>query len=255
MKSFQTYDPEIAFVLEQLCSGAQTVLGDYFVGLYLYGSLASGDFNPLSSDIDFMILTADELPPDKIAALAVLHGRLSASGQKWARKLEGAYVPQRVIRRHDPVSAPCPTVNEGRFYRAGLGSDWVIQRHILREQGVVLAGPALPSLIDPVSPDNIIRAVQETLREWWAPMLAEPSRLHSREYQAYAVLTMCRALYTLRSGIIVSKPAAARWAQEWVEEGRAGLIENALAWPEGSQPDQFAETLEFLRFVLEKALG
>jgi hypothetical protein len=43
-------------------------------------------------------------------------------------------------------------------------------------------------------------------------MLEEPKRLHSSEYQAYAIVTMCRVLYTLEHGTIVSKPVSARWA-------------------------------------------
>jgi len=44
-------------------------------------------------------------------------------------------------------------------------------------------------------------------------MLHDPTRLHTGEYRAYAILTRCRMLYTLEHGAIVSKPTAARWAQ------------------------------------------
>jgi hypothetical protein len=97
------------------------------------------------------------------------------------------------------------------------------------------------------------------LREWWAPMLQDPDpRLHGGEYQAYAVLTMCRALYTLRHGDVVSKTAAARWAQEALGQPWEGLIERALAWRrdelssgESSVLDM-AETLGFIRCVLDQ---
>ena len=110
----------------------------------------------------------------------------------------------------------------------GHGSDWVIQSHILREHGIILSGPALRDLIDPVAPDDLRRAMRELLREWWAPMLHDTTRLRSAEYQAYAVLTMCRALYTLETGAVASKPVAARWAQAALGEPRAVLIERAL---------------------------
>jgi hypothetical protein len=47
---------EVNTVLQALLTGAQAVLGEHFIGLYLYGSLASGDFNPQSSDIDSSLL-------------------------------------------------------------------------------------------------------------------------------------------------------------------------------------------------------
>ena len=155
------------------------------------------------STATWTFVTANVLPDEMIAALEALHTHIAASdstaltgaGSKWAAKLEGAYVPQRLLRCHDPVGLPCPQVNEGRFYLALLGSDWVIQRHVIREQGAVVAGPPPHTLIDPVQPDDLRRTVLGFLREWWAPMLQKPDpRLDSGEYQAYAVLTMCRAL-------------------------------------------------------------
>jgi hypothetical protein len=87
------------------------------------------------------------------------------SGLKWAAKLEGAYVPLPALRRYDPNVAPCPTINEGRFYLDRPGSDWIIQRYILREYGAVICGPSLQSAIDPVTPDDLRRAVAGVLRE------------------------------------------------------------------------------------------
>ena len=69
---------------------------------------------------------------------------------------------------------------------------------MIREQGVVLAGPAPRTLIDPVTPQDIRWAVLAYLNVWWAPMLDEPQRLYSSEYQAYAVVSMCRVHYTLQ---------------------------------------------------------
>jgi hypothetical protein len=251
--------PEVNVVLQALLSGVQDVLGDCFVGLYLYGSLAGGDFCPQRSDIDFVVATAGELPNEVVAALEAMHARIANSGLKWAAKLEGAYVPLGTLCRHDPSGSPCPCINEGRFYQAALGSDWVIQRYTLREQGVVVAGPDPRSLIDPVQPDDVKRAVLCFLREWWAPMLQDPDpRLHGGEYQAYTVLTMCRALYTLQHGAVVSKTAAARWAQEALGERWEGLIGRALAWRrdapssgDGSGLD-VDEALGFIRCVLEQ---
>ena len=42
------------------------ILGDHFIGFYLGGSLAVGDFNPLRSDIDIAAVTTEESPPEMI---------------------------------------------------------------------------------------------------------------------------------------------------------------------------------------------
>jgi hypothetical protein len=248
-RSYPTPYPDVNDVLDLLLSSVQTTLGDHFVGMYLYGSLASGDFDPHRSDIDFVVVTAGELPQDRIAALETMHTRLAASGLKWAAKLEGAYVPRHAIRRHDQT--PCPNFNEGRFQVSPLGSDWVIQRHVMREQGAALVGPAPHTLIDPVAPDDLRRAIRDVLVEWWAPMIDDPAWLYGRsEYQAFAVLTMCRALYTLHHGDISSKPVAARWAQAALGEPWSAVIDWAL---HDAQSDHLNETLDFLRYTLARS--
>ncbi len=242
-------------MLDLLLNEAQAVLGEDFVGMYLYGSLSSGDFNPRSSDIDFLVATSGELSAEKVQALKEMHARIAASGLKWAKKLEGSYIPRADLRRYDPAHALHPSIGvDWEFGVNPHGRDWVIQLHILRQQGVTLAGPPPGTLIDPVSPDEIRQAVLETLRDWWQGHVLDSHRLQSREYQAFAVLTMCRALYTLQTGMIVSKPVAAAWAKGALAPHWTGLIERALSFEPGDEIDDIAETQEFIRYTLEKAL-
>jgi len=241
-------------VLDALLSHVKEILGDQFIGMYLYGSLSSGDFDPRTSDIDFLVIIRDALSESTIAEIESMHRQIWASGRKWASKLEGSYIPQKDIRRHEPNHIPTPTVNEGKFYVAKRGSDWIIQRHIIRERGVVLSGPDPKTLIDPVSPDDIRRSVLGILEEWWFPMLEDPAwlRSHGREYHAFAILTMCRALHALEHGTVVSKPVAARWAQKELGDRWSRVIERSLAQSAGSDDrDLYDESLEFIRFTME----
>jgi len=114
----------------------------------------------------------------------------------------------------------------------------------------VLAGPDPRSLIDPISPDDLRRAARGVLDEWWAPMLQDPSRLRSREYQAYAAVTMCRIIVTISQGTVVSKPDAVAVAGRLLGERWSGVLDRALAWPEGPQPDATGETLDLIRRTL-----
>ncbi len=243
--------PDVNALLRVLLADVQVILGRQFVGMYLSGSLASGDFDVERSDVDLLIVTADELPAETIAALEAMHTRVAAS--KWATRLEGSYIPQRALRRYDPSRATHPSLAVGgKFGMDHQGSDGIIQRHILREQGIVVAGPALQTLIEPVSPDELQQAQWATLDEWWWPQLADPFRLRHREYQAYAVLTMCRALYMLQHARVVSKPVAARWARQVLGERWAALIERALVWWHDDRVDDVSETLDLIRYTLEQ---
>ena len=246
--------PDVNAVLDLLLAGVQLVLGGQFVGLYLHGSLASGDYNPRTSDIDFLIVTRDELPVELLPRLAAMHARLTASGLKPAAKLEGSYIPLAALRRYDPPHVEHPALRvDGTFTKDGHGPDWIIQRHYLRQQGIVISGPPLQELIDPVPPADLQRAVLGILQEWWSTPFPNPTRFDSPEYRAYAVLTMCRALYTLMAADIISKPAAARWAQAALGEPWAALIKRALDWQPGAAFDSQEQTFTFIRFILERS--
>ena len=49
------------------------------------------------------------------------------------------------------------------------------------------------------------------------------------EYQRYAVLSMCRVLYTLEHHTLVSKPVAASWAKQRFGSPYDTIIDKAVA--------------------------
>ena len=246
--------PEVNEVLNLLLQRVKRILGDRFVGMYLYGSLSSGDFDPETSDIDFLVVTTETLPDDIVARLEAMHQEPWATSLKRAGELEGSYVPRDLIRRHDPDGPPCPTVNEGKFYVEQLGSDWIIQRHVVREYGVIVEGPDPKTLIDRVGPDDIRGSVLGVLKEWWFPMLEDPSwlREHGSKYHAFAVITMCRVLHALEHGTIVSKPRATAWAKKNLGNCWIHVIEKAVDPARADGNDGFLnETLNLIWFVRE----
>jgi predicted nucleotidyltransferase len=257
MKTNPTPYQDVNTVLNILLTEAKDVLGKQFTGMYLYGSLSSGDFNPDSSDLDFLVVTEDTLPEKIISELETMHNRIWKTGLKWAAKLEGSYVHKDLIRRHDPEGTPCPTVNEGKFYVDRRGSDWIIQRHVIRETSVVLDGPDPKKLIDFVSQYDIRNAVMGILHEWWFPMLGNPSWLRDKEAgdRAFSVITMCRVLHALEHGTIVSKPKAIQWARTQLSDTWIKLIAKAVAVSNHKDQDvSTEETLNFIKFIKEKTL-
>src|SRR6185437_3459976 len=78
------------------------------------------------------------------------------------------------------------------------------------------------------------------MRVWWTPMVEEGARvdfLRQHGHQSLAVLTMCRILYTMRTGSITSKSAASCWGQMNLAPCWVGLIERAAAWRRDHPPD------------------
>ncbi len=61
--------PDVNSLLDKLLSGVHNILDDTFVGLYLYGSLASGDFDLERSDVNRLVGTRDALSSESYSAL------------------------------------------------------------------------------------------------------------------------------------------------------------------------------------------
>jgi hypothetical protein len=252
---FPTPYPEVNVIVRRLCNDAINVLNESFYGLYLHGSLALGGFNLLTSDIDFLVVTESNLSNDLFNKLKSMHTILSSCGIRWSNKIEGAYIPKTDLRQHDPAHPPIPWLGvDGHFALEGLGPDWIIQRWILREKGISVVGPPLKCLIDPVSPDDLRQAVRGSLHEWWSPPFPSPERFQIGEYQAYAVLTMCRSLFVLENGRMASKLEAAFWAEGAVGEPWEKLIGEAISWKPGVQFNKLKETLGFIYFTLGRCI-
>ena len=244
--------PEVETILLRLLKEVRAILGDRFLGLYLHGSLALGDFDHNRSDIDFVVATTGELSPETISELAAMHRRLAAGASKWGSELEGTYIPRQALRRYDPANAVFPHIERGGRLRVEQHhSDWLIQCYTLRRCGVTLAGPPPHTLLDPILPSVLRQAVLDLLW-WWELQLEDTSRVEQSGYQAYAILTMCRILYTMQHESIVSKPVAARWAQDYLEPHWGRLIGRALTWQPGEPLGALPETLAFIRHTLRQ---
>lgn len=209
-----TAHDDVNTMLRALLAGIQTALGDdQLAGMYLEGSLALGAFDPAASDVDVAVVTRHELPSAAVERLRAMHDDLAASGLPYAQRLEIAYIPCADLRRYDPEHARHPTLGaDWEFQIALLDENWVLKRCILREHGIVVWGPPPATLIDPVSADELRRVIRAQLRDVWEQRAVDPEWLREREYQAFSILTLCRALQTLRHGSLASKPSAAAWA-------------------------------------------
>ena len=261
MASVHTGDPtpyeEVNRLLRIMLTHVQAILSDRLVGIYLYGSLSLGDFDPASSDVDFWVVTKGDLPEEIVERLCEMHATIADSELPYAQRLEGSYIPRAALRRYDPDNARHPTIGLDWPFQVVLHGKAAIERYIVRTHGVVVYGPAPDTLIDPVTIDEIQLQVRELLDAFWRERLDDRVFFHSREYQAFAVLTMCRALYTLREGIVGSKPQAAIWAQEACPEWKP-MIEQALIWRSdhtAGTENEVTDTLAFVREALEVILG
>ncbi len=157
--------PELPWVLDELVVGVRAVLAENLLGVYLVGSLATGDFDR-DSDIDFLVVTHHDLEPTIIPALQAMHTRLWCLGCYPAQHLEGSYLSHDLLNDPDRVGMqPVWYLDNGSttFEQSAHDQQWHV-RWILRECGITLTGPPPSTLVDPVPVDRLCAEVLATLR-------------------------------------------------------------------------------------------
>lgn len=244
---------EVDVTLEHFCQLLQETLGSNLYGLYLYGSLATGDFHPLSSDIDFVAVTQTSLTRHDISRLRKLHLTLFKTGTTWDKRLEGSYIPLADMPRYRAGDGPYPSINEGKFSLTKPGSQWILHRHVLAHHGVTVYGPSIKDLIEPLHEQDLRRAQAQVLREKWLPRLHNDHFFESADDTAYAVLTMARALFLFERGQVGTKVEAAHWAYEHIESKWHAIIQTALESRGTAAFHDIAHTKDFISWTLDQS--
>src|SRR6266478_6491156 len=97
-------------VLVYFVERVRDLTADNFVGAYLQGSFALGDFDE-NSDADFLIVVKRDIADSDVPALNALHAAIHDFPPPWGHRLEGSYSPAAILRRwsenpRDPPGAP-----------------------------------------------------------------------------------------------------------------------------------------------------
>jgi hypothetical protein len=189
---------------------------------YLHGSAVLGGWVAQRSDVDILVVVADD-----IAARAV-----EASGEVFLAPgadcpgvgLEASMVTASSAER---PRAPWPFVlhiGDGRLYRGSErpgDADLIMHYAVCRAAGMALLGPPPADVIGPVGRDAILGCLADDLA--WG--LANAS-------ENYSVLNACRALVFCREDSIVSKVAGGE-AALLRGFGPPDLVQDALRMQRG----------------------
>ncbi|MCP4003835.1 MAG: DUF4111 domain-containing protein [bacterium] len=235
-------------LLAGLLGQMKSILGRKLIGLYLFGSLTTGDFDPGVSDVDLLAVTSTEIDPSEFEALSAMHGNCAHDNPDWEDRVEVLYKSVEGLRTFRSRTSPITAISPGEeFHLKSSGPDYLMNWYLVREQGIALFGPPPGSLIEPIAREEFIDAVRK-----YAIAFADRVRdAIPRKEQAYTILTLCRALYAHTLGEHVSKRRAAAWASEEIPE-YSELIQRALTWRDAwrEEPVEHAATLpETVAFV------
>lgn len=260
--------PELPSVLSEFVAGVENELAENLVGAYLVGSLATGDFD-LDSDVDFLVVTKDELTDEAVRSLQAMHVRIHGLGCYPAQHLEGSYISLGLLYQSEVVGVqPLWYLDNGSktLERSVHDNKWHV-RWVLRERGIALVGPTGMSLLGPIPVEAMRAEVVATIHRVADDFAAEIDRpltfYNSRFGQSFTVLSCCRRLQTLQTGTVQSKLAGMKWAKQTLDPAWAGLIQRAWEEREGvrhcvkirqlADPRALRETLEFIRYAVRES--
>ena len=223
---------QVSTLLRELTEQLPAVLGRNLVGIYLYGSLTQAAFNPKRSDVDLIVVTRRDLSDAQFRRLGAWLARASAS-DPWAARLQMLFLIRDEVLTMN--SRAC-LYQHGLFRRSGSDGNPIIWVNVL-ESGVVLYGPRPESFVPAITPEILFRALEREVGYLREEICEKPGSewRDVPSYRAYAVLTLCRILYSFRRGTVVSKRRAARWALKHLPGEWHEIILQALESDDGKQ--------------------
>jgi predicted nucleotidyltransferase len=259
--------PELQQILNTFVDEVAAELGENLLGIYLVGSLASGDFD-LDSDVDFLVVTHTELTEADMKPLQDIQIKIHKIDSYPAKHLEGSYISIRDLNDWEFVGKKKLYYFDNgstQYEESSHDNQWHV-RWILRERGITLVGPDPKSILEPIPVDEmrneIKRAMLQVERLFEDGIDRPLSFFNSRFGQSFIVLTYCRMLHSLHTGTVQSKKAGAEWAKNFVDSKWVDLIEQAWNERKGvrfmvkinqrAEQNLLHKTLEFVKFAVAK---
>ncbi|WP_040382225.1 aminoglycoside adenylyltransferase domain-containing protein [Deinococcus apachensis] len=252
---FSPPNAEVGRLLSRLTKDVGQHLGDNLIGLYLHGSLVTGDFDPGRSDLDLLALLQTDLHEREVEGLREMHARLAGDFPAWQDRVEVEYVSEAALRDFRTRPHLMARISPGEALHLTEANRHYLLNWSTARRGVALLGPPPDQVLPEVTRTEFVEAVRQHAGSWgeWVTEMRHPGG------QAYTVLTLCRALYSTRHGEQVSKRRAAGEVRPLLP-GWAPLIDWAAGWWYGGgqqtpDEDHFDEVVGFVGEVRSRILG
>jgi len=193
-------------------------------GLYLYGSLTTGDFSPASSDIDLVAVIGRQPHQAEVERLERLHRDLASAGGALGR-LNCLYVPAGTLA--DPERLH-------RYWYADRFTQWELKVMTMAElahSGRALHGPWPPPGLPQVSLADLRAHLRDHTNSYWPEMIGRPEVWLQDRWVDSGLVMLPRVAAVLRDGELITKSEAIgrladfgvpAWLSDQIGRRRAG---------------------------------
>jgi len=252
---------ELNGILHDLAAGIQTVLGSNFVGFYVQGSFAIGDYDD-HSDCDFIVVTDHALSTAEVEQLQTVHAAIFDRNIHWAKHIEGSYFPKDILRDITHSGGKLWYLDHGsRSLVQDAHCNTVLVRWVVRDYGIPIIGPPSQPLVDPIPVEALRKQILTVMNEWGRDLMVNAEPYNNVFYQAFIVHNYSRMLHDLVRGYPGSKRAGTEWVKANLDPAWHGLIDRSWAGRGDAfvnvrtpaDPTDFAATLRFVAYIIQKA--
>jgi hypothetical protein len=187
---------EVERLLGSLVPDLAGALGDDAIGIYLTGSAASAGYEPGTSDVDLVVVAARPAAELDLDALNRVHWATVERDSGWDDRLEIVYIGRTTLAAFRATTDELAVISPGEpFHLTGPVSDWLQNWYLVATAGRVLLGPPATEIFPSIAPAEFLAAIRA-----YARYLAASAPGWSGGRLAYAVVSVCRALATIRAG-------------------------------------------------------
>jgi predicted nucleotidyltransferase len=168
------------------------------IGIYVYGSLVTGDYSPAASDIDVIVLVRREPSEAMIRELTELHTAVAGSGGP-AGQLHCLYVTAAAVSDPERLCT---------YWFGDRMTQWqmkLLTRAELATAGVALYGPWPSPDVKPVPVTDLQAAVYEEITGYWRRMARSRRRWLLDSWVDHGLIVLPRAEALLVAGDLITK--------------------------------------------------
>lgn len=251
---------DVKAVLDLLVERLRSYLDNELVGVYLHGSLAMSGFNPVSSDIDILIVVKNKLNVDSKKEMAKIFVELSESAPA-----KGFEVSMVTIENLKSFIYPTPyefhfsldmkeQFEKGEIDFVAEKTDPDLAAHfvITKKRGICLYGTQISDIFPDVPRQYYLDSIAKD-SEWSFERILGSEKGLVR-VPSYGVLNFCRVLALIQDDIVTSKIEGGEWGIQNLPKDYAPLIKEALKEKRKSGTSELVEVdliKQFAHYAIE----
>lgn len=217
---------KLSTLLRELGRQLPVILGRNLVGVYLYGSVTHAGFNPKRSDVDCLVVTSRDLSDAQFRRLGQWLAQMEKSNP-WTQRLQISFLLRDQVLT---MNSKACHYQFGVLKRSSSDGNPIVWLEFQRS-GKILFGSSPETFLPDIKPNIFSAALDRELAYLKEEISEKPSSAWRDDpmYRAYAVLTVCRILYSAEKRAIASKAAAAKWVLRKWPTRWTKIINQALA--------------------------